>query len=900
MSITAKKAVTAIILIPLLSIIVNTAQVHAAGFDPGFIISDGIMTNKDAMTLATITTFINTKNAACTDYLAPCLKNYTENGKSAAQIIYDAAQTYNINPQVLLVTLQKETYLLTDTRPEPWQYRTAMGYGCPDTAACDSQYFGFTNQMRWASTLFHSVVTQSPTWYSPYVPGANYIGYNPVSSCGGSTVNIANWATAALYDYTPYQPNAAALAAGYGSAEPCGAYGNRNFWLYFNDWFGSPTHKDFSIIKSPDSPQQYISYNNLKQYLPSPYIKEAWGIDFIPVETVDQSYINGLVNGPNLDIVYRANSGSELYMVDNGQRYYIPTLDYMAAWGLSSRTISNVPTGLGLTPADAGSLSMTVKQAGASNIYMIDGINTTTQPVLRRYANPDVLTGIEGNYTLTTVSPTLFSTLNQSVGSDITTTKAAYLGSEYQLLGGTKRYMNGYVAQLYPGTATPISRITFDRLSLASEMTPFFAAAGDPNIYLVQNGQKIRIANPSILDKWVGRNNKIITTNLGFANTLPSSASSVSTTIAKAAGSYVVDNGIKYMIPTQLVKAYTANSNAFQASQALMDALPNSTRAMSRVILNQAEGQLMVVDDSSILHGIPTIPIAQSWGAGPTNVISLPADTVAGFQRGAIAGSVVSNGTTTYAMINGELHDTSQASAQWQLPGSMTFTDGTLTNVPQGSPLQPYSKSGNSYVRLINGAPYLTTDARIAKLWGIPEDAEDYSQLISTYYSQFKMLTPVAQSGDTYYVADQNKIISMSPAMYANLKLTYPIMPVSPATAGIPVLNWQQPVFRNSSNGWYVMDGGTLRTFNNLTILNYWTADYIQPELVATDAFISLFPLKTPIERAIRSATNPKIYAAEKSSKRWITSWDVYITQYAPTTTVSDLLLNAMSDGPNL
>ncbi len=67
----------------------------------------------------------------------------------------------------------------------------------------------------------------------------NTVLYNPDRTCGSSSVFIENQATAGLYTYTPYQPNAAALAAGYGSAPPCGAYGNRNFWLYFTDWFGS-------------------------------------------------------------------------------------------------------------------------------------------------------------------------------------------------------------------------------------------------------------------------------------------------------------------------------------------------------------------------------------------------------------------------------------------------------------------------------------------------------------------------------------------------------------------------------------------------------------------------------------------------------------------------------------
>jgi len=64
-------------------------------------------------------------------------------GKSAAQIIYDVAQSQGVNPRVLLVLLQKEQILVTDDWPVEIQYRSATGYGCPDTSVCDSQYYGF-------------------------------------------------------------------------------------------------------------------------------------------------------------------------------------------------------------------------------------------------------------------------------------------------------------------------------------------------------------------------------------------------------------------------------------------------------------------------------------------------------------------------------------------------------------------------------------------------------------------------------------------------------------------------------------------------------------------------------------------------------------------------------------
>ena len=248
----------------------DKAKADVPGWNAGKIIDDYVFTNSGSMSAQQIQNFLNSKVPVCDTngtqvsefgggtraqwaaargYSPPftCLKDFSEGGKSSAQIIYDAAQEFQINPQVLIVLLQKEQSLITDTWPIPGssQYRTATGYGCPDTAPCDSQYYGLTNQVRWSARMFRAIMNASPTWYTPYVVGNNYIQYSPNSSCGGTTVNIQNRSTQALYNYTPYQPNPGALAAGWGQAS-CGAYGNRNFYLYFTDWFGSTYTPDFS------------------------------------------------------------------------------------------------------------------------------------------------------------------------------------------------------------------------------------------------------------------------------------------------------------------------------------------------------------------------------------------------------------------------------------------------------------------------------------------------------------------------------------------------------------------------------------------------------------------------------------------------------------------------------
>lgn len=270
-----------------------TKPVNAAvvtGFNAGNIIDDSVFTRKNSMSAAQIQSFLNSKVPNCDTngtkaseygggtraqygaskgYPKPytCLRNFTQGGKTAARIIYDASQEFNINPQVLIVLLQKEQGLVTDTWPWSIQYRSATGYGCPDTAACDSNYYGFTNQVRWSARMFRAIMNQSPTWYTPYELGNNRIYWHPdTARCGSSTVNIQNLATVALYSYTPYRPNQSALNAGYGTGNSCGSYGNRNFYQYFKDWFGLADQKCTSTSKMGQTIYRLFSTKLARHY----------------------------------------------------------------------------------------------------------------------------------------------------------------------------------------------------------------------------------------------------------------------------------------------------------------------------------------------------------------------------------------------------------------------------------------------------------------------------------------------------------------------------------------------------------------------------------------------------------------------------------------------------------
>lgn len=261
-------------LLAVLSFSPQAVAVTAADWNAGNIMQDTTFFNPNGMSTNDIQNFLNSKVPTCDTngtqpyggttraaygasrgYPAPftCLKNYVENptthqnnanggsvsgGWTSASIIKYAADVHGINPKVLIVLLEKEQALVTDDWPWTLQYRSATGYGCPDTAPCDAEYYGFYNQVMNAASQFRRYAN-NPGSYRHKAAQNNSVYWSPnTAACGSSTVYIHNQTTAGLYNYTPYQPNAAALANMYGTGDGCSAYGNRNFWRTFSDWFG--------------------------------------------------------------------------------------------------------------------------------------------------------------------------------------------------------------------------------------------------------------------------------------------------------------------------------------------------------------------------------------------------------------------------------------------------------------------------------------------------------------------------------------------------------------------------------------------------------------------------------------------------------------------------------------
>lgn len=241
-------------------------EVDTSDFDPGLIVSDDSFFDSTALDEEQIQDFLEALPCR-PDAGITCLADYRQTTETqpaagpghcaeyrgavkerASRIIAKTAVACGVSPKTLLVLLQKEQSLLT--RPSEHGYLRATGYACPDTADCDVKYFGFFNQLYNAAWQFRQY-TQQPD--RQYRIGAVPVSYNPDAACGASTVLIRNQATANLYNYTPYQPNEAALASADAGGDGCSAWGNLNFWLLWNRWFGDPTSERYPGFLPPCS-----------------------------------------------------------------------------------------------------------------------------------------------------------------------------------------------------------------------------------------------------------------------------------------------------------------------------------------------------------------------------------------------------------------------------------------------------------------------------------------------------------------------------------------------------------------------------------------------------------------------------------------------------------------------
>ncbi|MCX6478206.1 MAG: hypothetical protein NT044_02225, partial [Micrococcales bacterium] len=360
------------------------AALNGSMFDPGLIISDSVFYDFGTMSVADIQRFLDGRVAACRAAAdrPGCIKDYrlstpgatgspgrcesvpAKSNITAAELIYDIARACGINPRVILVKLQKEQGLITSTDPSPRAYDFALGMDCPDSpSGCSAASAGFfwqlykgVGQLNWYSNPGGSF-----TWLRPGTDISRpYYPNRP--SCGSQSFTLQNKATAALYYYTPYVPNQAALTNLYSTGDSCSSYGNRNFWRFFSDWFGSPIGGGF-LLKAAKG-ETFLIVDEVKYRVPDSVLLSSLA-PLGPIGEISKDYLDSFVTMGDMTPLIKNATADRYWFVDNGKRMSFTTCEQVAAFGLNCGSAVTVTSTQFTALASGGEVTNVV--VGASN-----------------------------------------------------------------------------------------------------------------------------------------------------------------------------------------------------------------------------------------------------------------------------------------------------------------------------------------------------------------------------------------------------------------------------------------------------------------------------------------------------------------------------------------------------
>lgn len=507
------------------------------GFDPNKLIDDRVFSDTSTFGGSEgIQKFLEDKNSVLAntsqDFLAKLreptsttLKESVEDPRAklsktrtAAELIWDASQSSGLNPQVILLKLNKEQSLITgrqNSTTEQLQRALdfSMGFGCPDTQPCGELYRGFYFQLfgnvdaennRYlgaAKSLMKSFST--PGGRGPFYNGATSKVGDTITlgnTLGGyegvqaqQTITLSNAATAALYRYTPHVFN-----------------GNYNFWRFYVTWFknsasspstNTPRRVNGSLIKNSGDTTVYMIQDDKKLKV-LPFVATSRNIQVQTAQSVSRSemrsYADGGLLGLNNDAMVTVD-GKYFVFIDNLKRP--ASTQVILQRGLNPANAISISTaeaklfsdGPLLTPADNTILR---GQTGTS-VYLVQNgvLKLFTGSTLAQYG------GIEKALVIPDAELELYSKEGVVPPKDGTLIKSASSPAVFVLENSIKKPLSGELfknlnfsfANIVLLTDAELNAFVTGSMPMPANMT-FFKNGGTGENWVYINGGKHKIS----------------------------------------------------------------------------------------------------------------------------------------------------------------------------------------------------------------------------------------------------------------------------------------------------------------------------------------------------------------------------------------------------------------------
>ncbi len=360
----------------------NAQTAAEAGFSVNTIIGDDQMSDYLSMSAGRIQEFLNTQTGI--------LKSYTTtDGRTAAQVIYDAAQASQISPKVLLVTIQKESSMVTKSVFNTAAYSGSSQYyldwitfyGWCDTCSSGVSK-GFVNQMNATAAAFRrylDAITSSGTTISGWGPtvtkglaciSSDYDNGRQICTPGTTvTITPTNAATSALYTYTPH---------------PGGNYAFWKIWKDFN-FNLRRVYPDGTLLQAKNTKDIFILQGGVKRrfatqnaFLAQYSTKQ---VITVPMDTLLQYDTGTPIYYANFTLLTTPSRG--VYLLANDVKRPIKSKAALIAAGLVGKPtikatwdiLTLIPDGAPVTTADIYPAGAILQNAKNSQVFYVkDGV----------------------------------------------------------------------------------------------------------------------------------------------------------------------------------------------------------------------------------------------------------------------------------------------------------------------------------------------------------------------------------------------------------------------------------------------------------------------------------------------------------------------------------------------
>jgi hypothetical protein len=908
----------------------NIASAQSNTFQAGHIIDDNIFTNSGSLTEIQIQQFLNNAVGVC-QASSTCINNYAENPttfqnnygntsinpnnpgsmpagwQSAAQIIFNQTQAYGINPEVLLVTMEKEQGLTTSTNPPYSAFEYSMGYACPDTSPCSGNYADFYSQISGSAWQFRDYLN-NPGAFNYWI-GNNNIAYAP--GCAGSVVDIQNAATAALYIYTPYQPDANVLAntnpvgssypGGTVSGDSCAAYGNRNFWWYFNSWFGPSVDTNVSLATENGGSTIYVLYDGIKQGVPSPDVLNAWGLNGLPVITLDPSIFNSIPNASTVLSRYVTDTtNGHNYFADNGSFYYTSSNDSNMWGNFPGQSLAQVTTDFLDFANNAGEISDYIYVSGNTTYYAVD--NGTLHPITSG-AVYNLFAG--DNVAPMQLSSAYFNSM--TTGPTISSPLITYNGNNYVLSNGDIFSISSSIAPLLPSSwqSTTIGSGLFNKFTSSGSLKFMITAPNLSTIYLLNNGLKSGISASQTYTSFMeGSNNETSIVSSDLLNYINTSSTILSNNIVEINSSYYIINSGLQLIPTSLYGAYDPTANTSIVLDNTYLSLFTSLSNVTDIVKSSSGPGIYFLDNDSKLpfSNLMTFGLI----SGNTPITNLTDIDLSQFTTGQTMENYITNGTSSYLIDQGNSYLVPSAgmASAWNLTSPITLSASAVSSFPNIGILSQHTQITNGQFCLIDTKAYCAIQAPLITMWGfLGSDMIYPSQKLLDYLNLLNLrLSPFAsgQSGQTYggtiYISTAGKLMGI-PTIAGALNLglaNYPVMTLDSFTMSQFIAShiWQGYLSTDGNGNTWVLDSGTKHSLTS-QFSSAWIGSNT-PTLLGTD-YLSLLPTGPAITNSIISPNQSTIYGIQNGESLGFASMATYLSSgltIPPTVVSSNLIQN--------